>query len=332
MKGRNQEVINRLKDHAQLVTPLKDFSFRLFMALDKIGVHLLPKHYYTPIPDYRWLRHNSALWMPRAPLCGLDWNLEEQLSWLAALCGPYYQEVQGFKFYESITEPGVAVGSNLARISYGEGFGPIESQILHCFIRSVHPRRIVEIGAGVSTACMLHASEQNGSDSGLESITCIEPFPKRSFRRLKSVRLIRDYCQNVPISTFRDLGEGDLLFIDSSHTVKIGSDVNHIFLKVIPQLRPGVYIHVHDIVLPYLYNRDALDNYFGWQETALLLALLTNNTRLKVLSSLSALHYDHPVRLASILTDYRPQADNEGLRLARDAPGHFPSSIWLRTV
>jgi len=61
-------VINRLIDHAQLVTPLKNFSFRLFMALDKIGVHLLPKHYYTPIPDYRWLRHHSALWMPRVTL------------------------------------------------------------------------------------------------------------------------------------------------------------------------------------------------------------------------------------------------------------------------
>jgi hypothetical protein len=122
------------------------------------------------------------------------------------------------------------------------------------------------------------------------------------------------------------------LFIDSSHAVKIGSDVVHLCLNVIPRLPPGVFIHIHDICLPYVYNRDALENYLGWQETALVHALLINNAGLEVLCCLSALHYDVPERLAAILKDYVPQANNEGLRPSPRAPGHFPSSLWLRTV
>jgi predicted O-methyltransferase YrrM len=300
---------------------LKEASFKLFFFLDRLRLHVLPKHYYTPIPDFRWLAENKAAWIGRAPLTGVEWDLERQLCWLTQICRPYYREVAGLEFYRGV----------LAR-DVGPGFGEIESQVLHCFLRAVGPPRIVEIGSGASTACMIHALELNRKEGRSGSqITCVEPFPRRAFRNVDNVRLIEQFCQTVPRAVFEELGPGDLLFVDSSHAVKVGSDVLRIYLDIIPRLAAGVYIHIHDVYLPYLYPRDALTAYFGSQETALLLGLLTNNAHLSVLACLSALHYDRSHALAGVLGDYRQQANVEGLPRSPRAGGHFPSSTWLRT-
>jgi hypothetical protein len=216
---------------------------------------------------------------------------------------------------------------------WGQGYGPIESQVLHCFIRKWKPSRIIEIGSGVSTMCMLHAARMSHEEgTSLPEITCIEPFPSAALRRLKAdVRLIPELCQTIPPPVFAGLSSGDLLFVDSSHAVKVGSEVIRIYLEIIPTLEPGVLIHIHDICLPYLYPRDALLKPFAWQETALLLALLINNDRLKVLSCLSALHYAWPKELKQLLSDYEAADGFRGLALSATSAGHFPSSIWLQT-
>ncbi len=131
---------------------------------------------------------------------------------------------------------------------------------------------------------------------------------------------------------FDELGSGDLLFIDSSHAVKTGSDVVHLFLRVIPALAPGVVVHVHDISLPYLYPRTALEDYFGWQESTLLAALLTGNSGLRPLASLAALHYGRTEALMKLLPDYQPQANDAGLRTGDWVHAHFPDSFWMMTA
>lgn len=304
---------------ARLKHNLKNQSFKAFMTLDRLGVHVLPRHFYTPVADHGWLRHNREAWIGRASLAGVHWDLRQQLSWLQDLCAPYYHEVADLHFAASLAQ-------------YGSGFGPIESQVLHCAIRTLCPPRVIEIGSGMSTACMLHASALNKADGRPESrITCIEPFPKPRFRDVATVTHIEQLCQMVPNSVFSQLQAGDLLFIDSSHAVKTGSDVIKIYLDVLPHLPAGVYVHVHDVYLPYVYPRRALLDYFGWQETPFLLALLTGNVHLSVLCCLSALHYDHPKELAALLTAYRPQRNDEGLMIDGDDDRHFPSSLWLRT-
>ncbi len=298
---------------------LKGLSFRTFMALDRLGVHLLPKHYYTPVSDYAWLRANKDAWVGRAPLVGIHWDLDAQMAWLAEICRPYYHEVAGLHLHREMQH-------------YGPGFGPIESQVVHCIVRALAPPRIVEIGSGASTAGMLHAASLNEREGRTPSrITCIEPFPKPALRALADVTHVEQRCQTVPSAVFAQLQSGDLLFIDSSHAVKVGSELMRIYLDVIPRLPSGVVIHIHDVCLPYLYPPTALLDYFGWQETPLLLALLTNNDRLGVLACLSALHHDHPDALAALLTDYHPLPLVDGLAASNDAPGHFPSSLWLRT-
>lgn len=300
---------------------LSQVSFKLFLFLDRLGLHVLPKHYYTPIPDYHWLRSNKPIWTGRVPLVGVHWDLDEQLEWLAQICSPYYHEVAGLEFYERTTRNGI-----------GPGFGPIESQVLHCFVRAKTPRLIIEIGSGVSTACFVHAADLNRRESRNQScITCIEPYPKKAFQKIENICHLRQSCQTVPLSVFDQLGPGDLLFIDSSHSVKVGSDVTRIYLDIIPRLAQGVFVHIHDIFLPYLYQRSVLSNYFAWQETSLVLALLINNKQLSVLTCLSALHYDRPEKLRCLLPDYRPRDGFEGLDKCYPPQNHFPASLWLST-
>jgi len=301
---------------------VKQKPFGVFLFLDRLGVHLLPKHYYSPVPDFAWLRANRDAWTAPSTLPGLDWNLTSQFEWLAETCQDYYQEVAGLEFYNGLT-----------RGEWGLGFGEIESQVLHCFIRKWKPKRIVEIGSGVSTMCMLHAAEKSHAEGDdLPEITCIEPFPSAALRRqTKHIHLISELCQTVPASVFTQLGSGDLLFVDCTHAVKVGSDVIRIYLDIIPKLPPGVFIHIHDIFLPYVYPRDVLFKPFCWQETALLLALLINNDRLLVLSSLSALHYACPKELRELLPDYEAADGFRGLALSANPTGHFPASIWLQT-
>ena len=298
---------------------MKRLSFNAFIAMDRLGMHVLPKHFYTPVPDYSWLREHKEAWVGRAPLRGVHWDLREQLSWLTEVCQPYYSEVEGLGIFQSMQH-------------FGPGFGPIESQVLHCIVSSLMPPRIIEIGSGASSAYMRHAVALNRTEGKLASqITCIEPYPKPALRGLGDVTLVEKLCQFVPSSVFAQLQCGDLLFIDSSHSVKIGSELQRIYLDILPSLPAGVLIHIHDINLPYLYPTTALLDYFGWQETVLLLSLLTDNNRLSVLACLSALHHDEPDNLSKLLKDYQPQATTDGLAASYQEPGHFPSSCWLVT-
>ena len=120
------------------------------------------------------------------------------------------------------------------------------------------------------------------------------------------------------------------MFIDSTHTLKIGSDVSKIYLDIIPKLKPGVIVHIHDIYFPYNFSRDANNTMFQWLETQMLQALLVNNSKLEILFCMSQLHYEHPNELKKIFPIYEPQKDYDGISLNKDS-GFFPSSIYLIT-
>jgi Methyltransferase domain len=304
--------------------PLRQLWFRIFLLSERLGVHVLPKNFYTPIQDFHWLENNKEAWIERARLNGIAWNLDDQLEWLTEICRPYYHEVAGLQFYDESSA-----------CEWGPGFGAIESQVLHSFIRSKAPARIVEVGSGQSTVCMLNASKINVKDGrSATHITCIDPYPRKSLQGVDNITVMKQTCQAAPRTVFSQLRFGDLLFIDSSHAVKVGSDVIRIYLDIIPSLPAGVFIHIHDINLPYLYSRSTLSAYFhtNSQETALLAALLTNNKRLSLLTSLSALHYDRPKEMKNRLSDYVPQGNMEGLCPSYPVQGHFPSSAWLLTT
>ena len=141
------------------------------------------------------------------------------------------------------------------------------------------------------------------------------------------MQLIPEKAEAVAMETLTDLGEGGFLFVDSTHTVKPGSEVNRLILEVLPRLAPGSWVHFHDIYFPYDYQRGLLDDeLFFCNETPLLHAFLINNASVTIRASLSMLHHADPERLRRSLPNYCPARNDHGLRVS---DGDFPASIYL---
>jgi hypothetical protein len=135
----------------------------------------------------------------------------------------------------------------------------------------------------------------------------------------------------VPLEYFTQLQPNDIVFIDSNHVVRSGSEVNYIVLEILPIIPKGVLVHFHDIYLPYDYDRDVLRNFIHPNETALVAAFLACNQRYKILFALSMLHYERRHEMQSVLPEYNPESDCRGMRVGEyDDARHFPSSLWLR--
>ena len=228
---------------------------------------------------------------------------------------PFIDEYKDGKIYE-----------NAAKQDMGLGYGAIEAQALHGIIRNFKPNKIIEIGSGVSTYCMIKA--------GAKNITCIEPFPKNFLTNNKKIKLIKKKVQKLDLNIFKSLAKNDLLFIDSSHTLKVDSDLSTIYLEILPILKKGVIIQIHDIFFPYNFQRDANNTTYQWMETQLLQAFLINNKNIDVIFSMSYLHYEAPNELKKLFPIYKPQKDingiAEGMFNVPKNQGYFPSSIYLR--
>lgn len=304
---------------------LKRNYFRLYKVATRLGLVILPHHYYAAEPDILELERTRDTWSRPLSLRGIRVDLDEQAAHLHTICTPYRAEYMGSPWYRQAVSEG-----------YGPGYGSIEAQALHAIVRYLRPARIIEIGSGVSTRCAFAATQLNAAETGREaSITCIEPHPSAALQRLAArtdtVKILRDPVQQVPLNTFAELQENDIMFVDSSHVLKAGSDVGHIVLEILPTLARGVAVHFHDIYLPYAYQRDVLKTFLHNNETPLVAAFLAYNYRFQIIFCLSQLHYDRAEALATVFPDYRPQPGWRGLRTSGSA-GHFPSALWLRVV
>ncbi|AZQ36752.1 class I SAM-dependent methyltransferase [Streptomyces cyaneochromogenes] len=282
-------------------------------VLSRAGILVTPRHYYSSAPDLRGLAASRELWRAPSRLPGLRIDLDEQIAWLEEACKPFLDEYRGGAVFEGAGR-------------LGPGYGYVEAQALHGILRSLGPRRYLEVGSGVSTHIAVEALARNGRDGRPGTVTCVEPYPRAWLTSDPRVHLRRTPVQAVDLELFTSLTAGDVLFVDSSHVVKAGSDVNFLVLEVFPRLAPGVVVHVHDIYLPYDYQCDLLDSVLHWAETSLVRAFLTHNDHARILACMSHLHYERPDGLRVVFPDYRPAPHRDGL-LAGD--GHFPSSLWF---
>jgi hypothetical protein len=279
------------------------------------------------VPDLAELERTRDRWTRKSELPGLALGLEEQAERLREICLPFQEEYEGGRTFLQAVEQ-----------HSGPGFGAIEAQALHGIIRHFKPERLVEVGSGVSTFCMLAAMGRNAEETGRRGIlTCVEPYPSERLRRCEEVELLQSAVQEVPLAIFEELGEGDLLFVDSSHTVRPAGDVNHIVLEILPRLKSGVVVHFHDIFLPYDHQPDLLRTFLHWSETSLVRAFLIDNQRVRVLFCLSQLHHERPELLGEVFPGYRPERMPEGLygrhvRPFAEPAGHFPSSLLFRIL
>ena len=268
---------------AELSRYLHDPKFpELFRLWEKHGFHVTPVHFYQPIPDTQLL--SETLWSHPSELAGIDMNDAMQLDLLRNHFPKFRQEYERFP-----TKP----PEGQTQFYLGNGpFDHADALGAYCMVRHFQPRLIIEVGSGFSSLLLGQAAAKNKSSQ----LICIEPFPREflrdGFPGLQS--LIDKKVQDVDLEFFSQLESGDILFIDSSHTVKIGGDVNYLFLEVLPRLKPGVIVHVHDIFLPFDYRRDwVLDEFRFWTEQYLLQAFLTFNSEFEVLLANGYLHHYH---------------------------------------
>jgi predicted O-methyltransferase YrrM len=292
-----------------------------FRLLQRAGVNVVPAHFYSGIPDLADLGRRSDWRRPRS-MHGINQrSVEAQVALLGEWLAPQGEPRPGPPVHE-----GAVVGGD-----EGGGYGEVEAEVLYGFVAARKPRRIVQIGCGVSTAVMLMAAEKARY---APEIICIDPFPSAYLRDAAakgSIRLIAEPAQLVDYNVIADLNDGDLLFIDSTHAVKPGSEVNYLIHEVLPRLRAGVWVHFHDIYFPYDYTRDTLDGDLLFpQESTLLYAFLTGNERFRLEASLSMVHYAASADLKRLIPWYEAndQVDGLGGRIGK----HFPSSAWLRVA
>jgi predicted O-methyltransferase YrrM len=178
--------------------------------------------------------------------------------------------------------------------------------MLYNLIRLNRPSRIIEIGSGQSTLMARHALHSNGQPC---EHTCVEPYEAKWLENT-GVNVIRERVENVPLSIFDDLGEGDILFIDSSHVIRPCGDVLREFLEIVPRLKPGVLVHVHDIFTPRDYPERWLRSERRlWNEQYLLEAFLSFNSRVEVLCALNWLKHGHYDALKKACPMLRPDSE-----------------------
>lgn len=270
-----------------------------------------PGHFYSPIPSLEQVREREAQIWPAPPrqLAGIDLREAQQLELLERLV-PYYAEQP----WADERREGLRYQFDNPNFSYGE------SIFLYSLLRLLKPARVIEIGSGHSSCVTLDTNER--FLDGSAKVTFIEPYPQLLESLMlpndrASVEIIASAVQDVPTSTYESLAAGDILFVDSTHVAKVGSDVNHIMFDVLPSLRPGVYVHFHDIYYPFEYPKEWVYQGRAWNEAYVLRAFLQHNAAYEIVlfgSFLSAFH--------------RPWLAERMPLVARN-PG---SSVWIRKL
>jgi predicted O-methyltransferase YrrM len=284
---------------------------KAFPIFERLGVHVTPLHYTQPIPDTRSL--TARAWRESAT-SGIDLGEDRQISLLEEFVREYRTEYDRF--------PERPDGDPSHYYLSNTQFGSVDAEIYYCMIRRFKPKRIFEIGAGFSTMVSSRAVRQNDEGgAGATELVAFEPFPHAVLRGGMPglTKLVVTRAQDIDIDTFRQLEADDILFIDSSHLVQIGSDVEYLFLEVLPQLRPGVLIHVHDIFFPAQYPKEwVLEKFIFWNEQYLLQAFLAFNDSFKTVWAGRFMSLRHPELLARAFTSYRA--------------GTAPGSYWIQRV
>jgi predicted O-methyltransferase YrrM len=275
-------------------------TYRLW---DALGVTPIRYHYHQPLPRIDDLPERT--WV-RDQLTGIDFNVDGQLSLLSVL--NYQSELAAIPIDDT---------GDRARFFYNNlNFGSGDAEIYYSLVRQFRPKCILEIGGGYSTLIAHMAVEANGG--GTEHI-CVEPYEQPWLEQIGLSKVIRARAESLPLDLFTALGVNDILFIDSSHVLRAGGDVWFEYLQILPNLGPGVLVHVHDVFLPYPYPKEWLKiRRLYWTEQFLLQAVLQNNSSFKVLLALYFLSQEHRSDLARACPVYATQQERG------------PGSFWMR--
>ena len=292
VKSLYRSVLGREASHAEVETwcericDIDDFEAALsaFLRSDErlnadrkpwgeLPMFVPPGHFYSPVVDPKTLSFSRERTMVMS-VPGIRIDHDDMLRRWNKFSGA----LEGMPFKAEASDDCRYRFDNNS-FSYGD------ASVLYAMIRTFQPKRIVEIGGGWASACFVD-SIQAGERPCL--FTMVEPFPELVMKTVGPpppfVNLVRSPIQEVPASSFTSLESNDVLFIDSTHVAKTGSDVLYIFFEILPLLKPGVLIHFHDIFWPFEYpDTWVINENRSWNETYFLRSFLYNNPAYTIL-------------------------------------------------
>jgi hypothetical protein len=265
---------------------------------------------YSPVPDLAQLPPD--LWDRRDPLAGVELDVDAALALVETELAPFVAE---FDFPHRGPQPPGAF------FLFNDNFEAVDSELLYGLVRSRKPRRVVELGSGYTSLLIGAACRRNAAEGFPTVHVAYDPFPRPHVLGRPTPEptvVVPTSAADVPLEVFASLEANDVLFVDTTHTVKVGSEVNHVVLDVLPLLREGVLVHFHDIFTPWPYPRAWLEHeHWYWAEQYLLQGFLAFNAGFEILLPAQAMARDRPERLAAAIPSFDPHR------------GVGPASMWL---
>ncbi len=273
---------------------------RIFSLCQRLGFNLVTLDYLSPVPKLSDLKENT--WKNQTELFGINMRDDKQVNLLNQFILNYKEEYDAFP-QEKQSVPHKFYNDNGT-------FRFVDACISYSMIRHFKPERIFEVGSGFSTLLSAQALLRNKEETGyLSELTAFEPYPKTilktGFPGLSKLEVTK--AEDIDLKLFQQLENKDILFIDSSHVLKIGGDVKYLYLEVLPRLKSGVIVHCHDIFLPADYPEDwVVKNHWFWTEQYLLQAFLAFNDSFEVLWAGNYMRLKHPELLKKAFTTFNP--------------------------
>jgi hypothetical protein len=268
-----------------------------------------PGHFYSPYPDLHDVnkRHQKLFDRSIREIPGIDIREKQQLNFLTKL-SKHNSKLP----YSEGRDKSLRYHFNNTAYSY------TDATVLFCLLNEINPKRIIEIGSGHSSALMLDVNENFFNNS--IDLTFIEPYPELLLSLIKPqdnsrFKLIGQNLSEVDNKIFSALGADDVLFVDSTHVSKIGSDVNQIIFDILPKLNRGVIVHIHDVFYPFEYPEEWVLDTRAWNEDYMLRAFLHNNNEYEILFFNHFMNLHHKKEMEKLLPTTKKNAGG---------------SIWLR--
>lgn len=264
------------------------------------GVDVVARNYSSPVPA--WQDLPPDVFERRSALPGVPFDGDAQLAFLRGL-EPFLGEFD--------LPPGFVWDNRM--------YDRVEADVLYAIVRRQRPRRIIELGSGFSSLIIAAAARRNIEEGADVVYTAHDPYARDFIRSgVEPLTLKLESAADVRVATFEALQAGDVLFVDTTHTVKLASEVNHVILDVLPTLAPGVIVHVHDVFLPFEYPKEFFENRLYWAEQYMLQAFLSQNSCWEILLPLYSLARDRPGELAKLVASFQP--------------GVGPGAFWIRRI
>ncbi len=284
------EEIKQLQDRQNELLSEIEEKEKEIAGLEKYVTWVPPGHFYSPIADPKEIKKRAKKIFSTSErnIPEVDLREKEQVELLEELARFYAD----FPF-ETEQKEGLRYYSDNPHFSIEDAF------FLYAMLRRFEPKRVIEVGSGYSSCVTLDTNELHFNNK-LET-TFIEPYPELLLslvkdEDLKMIKLVERGLAEVPLKTFDSLNEGDFLFIDSTHVSRVGSDVNYLFFEILPRLKSGVFIHIHDIFHPFEYRKQWVDEGRAWNEAYILRAFLQNNDKYEIMlfsNFLEIFHHDY---------------------------------------